>query len=167
MVPGGMRCRLPNSLLPYFDRSPRSTDHPILLGLLGHAKLCYKPRMRNWVRERMRRRGKKTKNESESTGKVGQEKPPTTAEQPAPLQPSYYGGETEAVPGSEPSAPLAQPEKRPRGGERHETKTNDRRCRHSPGPAPAAPALAATPLSQPRKTRESVRLPIARGTKRI
>jgi predicted kinase len=38
----------------------------------------------------MRRRGKKTKNESESTGKVGQEKPPITADQPAPLQPSYY-----------------------------------------------------------------------------
>jgi predicted kinase len=46
--------------------------------------------MRNWVRERMRRRGKKVKNESESTGKVGQEKPPITAGQPAPLQPSYY-----------------------------------------------------------------------------
>ncbi|HJX00449.1 MAG TPA: ATP-binding protein [Terriglobales bacterium] len=46
--------------------------------------------MRDWVRERMRRRGKKAKNESESTGKVGQEKPPVTANQPAPLQPSYY-----------------------------------------------------------------------------
>jgi len=63
-----------------------------------HSKLCYKPRMRNWVRERMRRRGKKPKNESESTGKVGQEKPPVTAEQPAPLQPSYY---TEPPSGSE------------------------------------------------------------------
>jgi len=58
--------------------------------LLSDAKLCYKPRMRNWVRERMRRR-KKAKNESESTGKVGQEKPPVTADQPPPLQPSYYG----------------------------------------------------------------------------
>jgi predicted kinase len=46
--------------------------------------------MRNWVRERMRRRGKKVKNESESTGKVGQEKPVVTPEQPPPLQPSYY-----------------------------------------------------------------------------
>jgi predicted kinase len=46
--------------------------------------------MRNWVRERMRRRGKKAKNESESTGKVGQEKPVVTAAQPPPLQPSYY-----------------------------------------------------------------------------
>src|SRR5690348_13825994 len=57
--------------------------------------------MRNWVRERMRRRGKKAKNESESTGKVGQEKPPVTADQPAPLQPSYYtepAGSTEHKP---------------------------------------------------------------------
>jgi len=54
--------------------------------------------MRNWVRERMRRRGKKAKNESESTGKVGQEKPPVTADQPAPLQPSYYA---EQVPSTE------------------------------------------------------------------
>ncbi len=46
--------------------------------------------MRNWVRERMRRRGKRAKNESESTGKVGQEKPTLTADQPPPLQPSYY-----------------------------------------------------------------------------
>ncbi len=46
--------------------------------------------MRNWVRERMRRRGKRVKNESESTGRVGQEKPPIGAGQPAPLQPSYY-----------------------------------------------------------------------------
>jgi predicted kinase len=56
--------------------------------------------MRNWVRERMRRRGKKSKNESESTGKVGQEKPPITADQPAPLQPSYYpqdGGRSRPV----------------------------------------------------------------------
>ena len=59
-------------------------------GLLHRSQLCYKPNMRNWVRERMRRRGKKSKNESESTGKVGQEKPPVTADQPAPLQPSYY-----------------------------------------------------------------------------
>ena len=44
----------------------------------------------------MRRRGKKSKNESESTGKVGQEKPPVTADQPAPLQPSYYAQDDEA-----------------------------------------------------------------------
>jgi predicted kinase len=53
--------------------------------------------MRNWVRERMRRRGKKAKNESESTGKVGQEKPAVTPDQPAPLQPSYYTQEPETT----------------------------------------------------------------------
>ena len=68
-------------MIPLVDRA-RKFAH--------HSKLCYKPRMRDWVRERMRRRGKKAKNESESTGKVGQEKPPVTANQPAPLQPSYY-----------------------------------------------------------------------------
>ena len=61
--------------------------------------------MRNWVRERMRRRGKRAKNESESTGKVGQEKPAIGAGQPAPLQPSYYTREEPAR--SEPEAPRA------------------------------------------------------------
>ncbi len=43
--------------------------------------------MRDWVRDiLMRRRSKRGPNESESTGKIGQELP---ANQPAPLQPSY------------------------------------------------------------------------------
>lgn len=45
--------------------------------------------MRNWMRERMKRRAKKQPNESESTGKVGQELPQLHPSQPAPLQPSY------------------------------------------------------------------------------
>jgi len=47
--------------------------------------------MRNWLRERltMRRRKGKGPNESESTGKVGQELPKLAAGQPAPLQPTY------------------------------------------------------------------------------
>ena len=65
--------------------------------------------MRNWVRERMRRRGKKSKNESESTGKVGQEKPPVTADQPAPLQPSYYAQDDEA-PARVHAPEISQPE---------------------------------------------------------
>jgi predicted kinase len=49
--------------------------------------LCYKPAMRDWLRETlMRRRSKRGPNESESTGKIGQEIP---ANQPAPLRPSY------------------------------------------------------------------------------
>jgi predicted kinase len=43
--------------------------------------------MRDWMREKlMRRRGKRGPNESESTGKSGQELP---TNQPAPLRPSY------------------------------------------------------------------------------
>jgi predicted kinase len=49
--------------------------------------LCYKPAMRDWLRGTlMRRRSKRGPNESESTGKIGQEIP---ANQPAPLRPSY------------------------------------------------------------------------------
>jgi predicted kinase len=42
--------------------------------------------MREWMREKMRRRPKRGPNDSESTGKIGQEIP---ANQPAPLRPSY------------------------------------------------------------------------------
>jgi predicted kinase len=42
--------------------------------------------MREWMREKMRRRSKRGPNDSESTGKIGQEIP---ANQPAPLRPSY------------------------------------------------------------------------------
>lgn len=51
--------------------------------------LCYKRPMRNvrdWMRELMRRRSRRGPNESESTGKSGQELP---SNQPAPLRPSY------------------------------------------------------------------------------
>lgn len=51
--------------------------------------LCYKRLMRNvrdWMRELMRRRSRRGPNESESTGKSGQELP---SNQPAPLRPSY------------------------------------------------------------------------------
>jgi predicted kinase len=42
--------------------------------------------MREWMRALMRRRGKRGANDSESTGKIGQEIP---ANQPTPLQPMY------------------------------------------------------------------------------
>src|SRR5215472_1288346 len=52
--------------------------------------------MREWMREKfMRRRSKRGPNDSESTGKIGQEIP---TNQPAPLRPAY------------PEAPKAQPE---------------------------------------------------------
>lgn len=49
--------------------------------------MCYKRIMREWVREKlMRRRKKPVANNSESTGKIGQEVPHG---QPTPLQPAY------------------------------------------------------------------------------
>jgi predicted kinase len=51
--------------------------------------VCYKRRMRelrDWISEKMRRRPRRGPNDSESTGKSGQELP---ANQPAPLKPSY------------------------------------------------------------------------------
>ena len=51
--------------------------------------LCYKRRMRDlreWISEKMRRRPRRGPNDSESTGKSGQELP---ANQQAPLRPSY------------------------------------------------------------------------------
>jgi predicted kinase len=72
--------------------------------------------MREWMRERMRRRSKRGPNTSESTGKIGQELPQN---QLAPLQPSYHGGsappqtdepETPAAAAAPEPAPAAAPE---------------------------------------------------------
>lgn len=54
--------------------------------LRRRGQLCYILIMREWMRERMRRRSKRGPNDSESTGKIGQEIP---ADQPAPLRPNY------------------------------------------------------------------------------
>jgi predicted kinase len=57
--------------------------------LRGPFALCYKRHMRElreWISEKMRRRPRRGPNESESTGKSGQELP---SNQPAPLRPTY------------------------------------------------------------------------------
>jgi len=78
--------------------------------------LCYKRRMRDlreWISEKMRRRPRRGPNDSESTGKSGQELP---ANQQAPLRPSYpepvaarapepIKAEPSVEPVAEPSAP--------------------------------------------------------------
>src|SRR5260221_12855383 len=53
--------------------------------------------MRNWMRERMKRRKKKPENETEATGKVGQQKPLVDESHPQPLVPSYGDREPESV----------------------------------------------------------------------
>ena len=89
--------------------------------------LCYKRPMRDvreWISNLMRRRSRRGPNESESTGKSGQELP---SNQPAPIRPSYpeplaprqperavAKAEPQATPAakSAPPPPAAEPEKR-------------------------------------------------------
>src|ERR1041385_4744974 len=57
--------------------------------------------MRNWMRERMKRRKKKPENETEATGKVGQQKPPVDESHPQPIVPAYDDRDAEAAHGSD------------------------------------------------------------------
>src|SRR5271156_4067398 len=54
--------------------------------LLPWQNLCYILFIREWMRALIKRRNKRGVNDSESTGKIGQEIP---ADQPTPLQPMY------------------------------------------------------------------------------
>lgn len=75
--------------------------------------LCYKPVMREWLRDKlMRRRSRRGPNNSESTGKIGQEIP---ANQPAPLRPNYPDAPAakKAEPESEDSTPKIVHETQP------------------------------------------------------
>jgi len=66
--------------------------------------------MRNWMRERMKRRKKKVENVSEATGKVGQQKPPVDEGHPQPIVPTY-----DETPSSTPEAAIeAFPAEEPR-----------------------------------------------------
>lgn len=57
----------------------------------------YTRAMRKWMRERMRRRKKKPEtNESEATGKVGQQKPLVDEHHPGPIVPTYDESAPEA-----------------------------------------------------------------------
>jgi len=53
--------------------------------------------MRNWMRERMKRRKKKQENESEATGRVGQQKPLVDEHHPEPIMPAYEHPEAESA----------------------------------------------------------------------
>lgn len=81
--------------------------------------------MRNWVRERMKRRKKnQPSNETEATGKVGQQKPPVDALHPEPIVPAYHvetdsavtdrkRPEIEVQPDSPSAPPAGTPEQKP------------------------------------------------------
>ena len=57
-----------------------------LWGFAAWARVCYMLNMREWMREKMTRRTKRGPNNSESTGRIGQELP---SDQPKPLRPAY------------------------------------------------------------------------------
>jgi predicted kinase len=61
--------------------------------------------MREWMRALMRRRGKRGVNDSESTGKIGQEIP---ANQPTPLQPMYPEDKRNRAPGPSEVSPAVR-----------------------------------------------------------
>ncbi len=62
--------------------------------------------LRDWISEKMRRRPRRGPNDSESTGKSGQELP---ANQPAPLRPSYPDAVPARVPEPKPEVVVAEP----------------------------------------------------------
>jgi predicted kinase len=66
--------------------------------------------MRNWMRERMKRRKKKPENETEATGRVGQQKPVVDESHPQPLVPAYDDVEPEASHTAEPTPESPAPE---------------------------------------------------------
>src|ERR1700685_2631270 len=66
--------------------------------------MCYILIMREWMRALMRRRGKRGANDSESTGKIGQEIP---VNQPTPLQPMYPEDKRNRAPGPSEVSPVA------------------------------------------------------------
>ncbi len=71
--------------------------------------VCYKRDMRelrDWMREKMRRRPRRGPNDSESTGKSGQELP---ANQPAPLRPAYPEPLPVHAPEARQAAAVAEP----------------------------------------------------------
>ncbi len=71
--------------------------------MLPCQKMCYILIMREWMRALMRRRGKRGANDSESTGKIGQEIP---ANQPTPLQPMYPEDKRNRAPGPSVVSPV-------------------------------------------------------------
>ena len=110
--------------------------------------MCYKRGMRNWMRDRfMRRRSKRGPNNSESTGKIGQELPQN---QPAPLQPTYMAAGSVAEPGAATSAPdasYAAPHAagHASSGEGHLVVETQPESLAAPAAPPAAPQAARAP----------------------
>lgn len=97
---------------PVFAQDRPRWDNPFdCLQVLS--PVCYTRDMRNWMRERMKRRKKKRpENESEATGKVGQQKPPVDEHHPEPIVPAYEDADLEPQADVEPNVAEPQPQRR-------------------------------------------------------
>jgi predicted kinase len=103
--------------------------------------------MRNWMRERMKRRKKKQENETEATGKVGQQKPLVDEHHPGPIVPAYSDPEAE---GAEEPAEVEEPPAPRAEISRVETEIQPE-SPELPGAAPtAAPAMASKGARPPK-----------------
>jgi predicted kinase len=89
--------------------------------LLNNARVCYKPVMRKWMRERLKRRKQKK-----------QEQPPTEVASQEPLQPAYFEAGAAPEPEISESDAQSQPE-RPREPEPIESAPGDRPSRQQTG----------------------------------
>ena len=112
--------------------------------------LCYKRPMREvreWMRDLMRRRTRRGPNETESTGKSGQELP---TNQPAPIRPSYPEDPAPAAsePVAAPSVPLQEPFVEPSPSAEPERRMEVETQPESLATPPAEPT--ALPTKQPR-----------------
>jgi predicted kinase len=109
--------------------------------LRGASTLCYKRDMRElreWISEKMRRRPRRGPNDSESTGKSGQELP---SNQPAPLRPTYPEAVSERVPEQPPSAALVEPAGEPQATVGETTKSDGATVSEPKAEAPAEPRM--------------------------
>jgi predicted kinase len=106
--------------------------------LLRWRRLCYILIMRLWMRAQMRRRGKRGANDSESTGKIGQEIP---ANQPTPLQPTY-------------------PEDKRRKAEQDGGVDQDKKPARAPEPSVVDPPVS-SPAAKPAAMKEEEAVPTA------
>ena len=93
--------KLQNGLPGFYLRLfPVGSGHPIAdvqapgLGLLPTTSLCYKPYMRKWMQEKLKRRKKSAEDASAK---------------PAPLQPAYFDSESEAAQPKPPAPESRQP----------------------------------------------------------
>ena len=122
--------------------------------------------MREWMREKMRRRSKRGPNTSESTGKIGQEIP---SDQPQPLRPAYpepMHSQRSLRAADQPTSPKYGVYKPLRRSRRPDTDASTPASRVHPPPAPAPegklevetqPESAATFLPRSRRRRLAAR----------